>query len=293
MKVFEVVESEINEESAQRKSFFENLLYFEPVESSAATDASSVQDGNSFDFNLLIVLAMQVIFVVCIFFFSLYHVANNAHSKDTYFGQSKAAFILVFIGNVSFLIALPLVNITVYLKPNGDEEWLGWVWVIVIWWQLVYIWLICPLLFAFYGTDDKDSCGRRLWDAFRLQLPLLISIIVFLVPTYFWCNRIRIPEHEAALIGVEPNTEVDGELFYEEYNNFMFHANAVTVIIGQTLMAMFGAMGVVFLPYNLMNDWIFRPKPLLKPDFAKRQKILLPKLLKMRKEQKRLEIDRM
>ena len=73
----------------------------------------------------------------------------------------------------------------------------------------------------------------------------------------------------------------------------MFHANAVTVIIGQTLMAMFGAMGVVFLPYNLMNDWIFRPKPLSKPNFAKRQKILLPKLLKMRKEQKRLEVDRM
>mmetsp|Transcript_21119 Transcript_21119/g.25993 ORF Transcript_21119/g.25993 Transcript_21119/m.25993 type:complete len:137 (-) Transcript_21119:829-1239(-) len=95
------------------------------------------------------------------------------------------------------------------------------------------------------------------------------------------------------LVNLEANEEIAGKKYYVAYNTFMFHANAVTVIIGQLFMASFGAIGVVFLPYNLLNDWIFRPKPISKAEFSKRQKILLPKLLNLRKECKRLDADRM
>ena len=69
--------------------------------------------------------------------------------------------------------------------------------------------------------------------------------------------------------------------------------HAVTTILGQYFVSIFGGIGLVFLPYNLLNDWIFRPKALTKANFTKRQKILLPKLLNLRKEAKRLEVDRM
>lgn len=73
-------------------------------------------------------------------------------------------------------------------------------------------------------------------------------------------------------------------MYYVDYNTFVFHVHAVTTMIGQFLICIFGGIGIVFLPYNLLNDFIFRPKPSTKAKFVKRQKILLPKLLAMRKE---------
>ena len=90
------------------------------------------------------------------------------------------------------------------------------------------------------------------------------------MPTFYFANTVRIPAREAAIVGMEPNIEIDGELYFEAQNGFMFHVHAVTVIIGQLMIAVFGAIGVVFLPYNLLNDFIFRPKVLSKVDFTKR-----------------------
>lgn len=67
----------------------------------------------------------------------------------------------------------------------------------------------------------------------------------------------------------------------------------MTTWFGLLIVSIFGGIGVVFLPYNLFNDWVFRPKPLTKNDFNKRQKILLPKLINLRKEGKHLEQDGM
>ena len=64
-------------------------------------------------------------------------------------------------------------------------------------------------------------------------------------------------------------------------------------MIGMLLTTVCGGIGIIYWPYNLLNDWIFRPKPILKPDFHKRQMILLPKLLNLRREGKHLESDRM
>ena len=102
-----------------------------------------------------------------------------------------------------------------------------------------------------------------------------------------------IPENEATIVGISTNTEIDGKAYYQETLGFVFHVHAVSVIIGQLFLSVFGAMGMIFLPYNLLNDWIFRPKQITKADFVKRQKILLPMILNLRKETKLLEVDRM
>ena len=52
------------------------------------------------------------------------------------------------------------------------------------------------------------------------------------MPTFYFANTVRIPANEAAIVGMEPNIEIDGELYYEAQNGFMFHVHAVTVIIG-------------------------------------------------------------
>lgn len=75
---------------------------------------------------------------------------------------------------------------------------------------MIYIWLVCPLLFAFYETDEANSCCKRLWDAFRFQLPLLITLIVLILPTFYLLNQSKVPGATALRVGLVPNEEIDG-----------------------------------------------------------------------------------
>ena len=111
---------------------------------------------------------MQVVILIMIVAYALYHVANNAHAHDTDFGRSKMARVIVFVGVITFLISLPVVPIDVELEHRLNLDSFRWVWMCILCWQLTFIWIVCPLSFAFYGTNDKDTCCRRLWDAFRL-----------------------------------------------------------------------------------------------------------------------------
>jgi len=59
-------------------------------------------------------------------------------------------------------------------------------------------------------------------------------------------------------------------MYFVDENSLLFHLQTVTVIIGQLFISIIGGIGLIFLPYNLLNDYIFRPKPLNKVDFQKR-----------------------
>ena len=183
----------------------------------------------------------------------------------------------------------------VELVTRGDTalEVSRWFWLIFTFIQVVYIWITSPILFAYYDTDERRSNFKRLWDAIRIQLPLLITITILILPTFYLINEVRIPADKADLIDEVPNEEIDGEMYFVDKESIAQHTLAVTTILGQFFISIFGGIGVVFLPYNLLNDFIFRPKPLTEASFIKRQKIILPKLINMRKEAKKLDIERM
>ena len=66
----------------------------------------------------------------------------------------------------------------------------------------------------------------------------------------------------------------------------------VTLIIGTFFMSIFAGIGMVMLPYDLINEFVYRPKLIDKNAWVKRQRVLLPMLIKLREEGKRLEKER-
>ena len=80
----------------------------------------------------------------------------------------------------------------------------------------------------------------------------------------------KVPQEDAKLIGLEANEEIDGEMYYVATNSILEHAYAVSVMIGLFFLSVVGGLGFVFLPYNLLNDFIFRPKPISETDFKMR-----------------------
>ena len=165
-------------------------------------------------------MLLQLVLLFCIVIYALYHVANYAHSKDTKFGKSAAARIFIITGEILYLLPICYVPIDVELKTRGEGAFdvSLWIWTVLTASQMTYIWLVCPILFAFYETDDNNSCCRRLWDAFRFQLPLLITLVILIVPTFFFLNEVQIPEDKAKLCGLEPNAEIDGKSYFVAKN---------------------------------------------------------------------------
>ncbi len=59
--------------------------------------------------------------------------------------------------------------------------------------------------------------------------------------------------------------------------------------LGMLIVAIFGGVGLINMPYDLMNEFIYRPKPITPEDFNKRKKVLLPIALKLRDQGKVLD----
>ena len=91
-----------------------------------------------------------------------------------------------------------------------------------------------------------------------------------MVPTYFFLNETSVSSTNMQNTEIEPNTTIDGEPYYIDSLNFPIHMYVITCWLGLLLVSICGGIGIVFMPYNLLNDWIFRPKPIRKNDFVKR-----------------------
>ena len=95
-------------------------------------------------------------------------------------------------------------------------------------------------------------------------------MIIATVPSFFFLNSTSISEKHLEYTDLETNTEIDGEPYYVHELSFPFHISVVTTWLGMFLLSIYGGIGMIFLPYNYLNDYIFRPKPISESDFNKR-----------------------
>ena len=108
--------------------------------------------------------------LLCVFVYALFHVANYAHGGDTAFGKSTAARIFIISGEILCLISVVFIPVDVAMKTRGETalEVSRWFWIVLVFVQMTYIWVISPILFAFYESDEKDKPCKRLYTAVRL-----------------------------------------------------------------------------------------------------------------------------
>ena len=126
--------------------------------------------------------------------------------------------------------------------------------------------------------------------AVKVQMPFILVLILLTVPTYIWLNESDIPEEEAHDYGHDANAKNDrGEPIFRASLSFYWHMYMVTLTIGNLFMSLFAGIGMIMLPYDLINEYVYRPKYIDKTAWTKRQRVLLPMLVKLREEGKRLE----
>ena len=114
-------------------------------------------------------------------------------------------------------------------------------------------------------------------------MPLLLVLILLVVPTYFSSlNNYTLPADVAASYRVPTTGKA----------NFFLHTYTVTVWLGELFFAFFAGVGLIVMPYDLLMEFIYRPRPIDEKNFNRRKNILLPMIIKLRDEVKRLDKER-
>jgi len=194
-------EIEFTDESVSFTKLYEN---FDDTDVDFSTE--------DYDIDFFTIIGIQFVMLICIVFFALYHVANYAHPGDTQFGRSIAARIFCICGVILFLTPIAFVPVDCELKTRGWDasDANRFIWMTLYFPSICYIWIASPVLFAFYETNEKDRFCKRVWDALRIQLPLWLTLLILVVPTFFLLNEVHIPTGPATMLGLETNTEIDG-----------------------------------------------------------------------------------
>jgi LMBR1 domain-containing protein 1 len=206
-----------------------------------------------------------------------------------------ARFLIIFGMIISYL-QIFYIPVDVILSQAGGNQavvdfYVFWGMVCL---QLIYVWVICPITIALYESDENDPICKRILFALRIQLPMFFFLLLLAIPTFFFLNKVTVPSEYASTIDCEVNyTDDNGDTYCQMELNFLNHMHTVTVFLGVTILAIFGGIGMVFLPYNLLNDYIYRPKRIPKLEWQKRKGIILKTLVNLRNEGKKLEAENM
>ena len=60
-----------------------------------------------------------------------------------------------------------------------------WCYYGIIGMQIIFVWIVAPLLLVYYESNENDAFIKRVFKALRAQLPMIIILILLVVPTYY------------------------------------------------------------------------------------------------------------
>ena len=129
----------------------------------------------------------------------LYLIAELAHHNDTAFGKSLISRTVIWLGLTMSCIPMILVHVdfeqTIHLENySQSSSAMQSIWLLLIFVQGVYVFAICPLMIVFYESNERLTIVRRIIKSLKTQMPVFVSIILFIILTAFFARDVWIPE---------------------------------------------------------------------------------------------------
>ena len=125
-----------------------------------------------------------------------------------------------------------------------------------------------------------------MFDAFVVQIPIFFVLGSLTCISYFVLNTYTLDERTLLAYGIEPNAEctVAGQTSpcFQATMTFPEASYAVLAWLGISVFSIMGGVGFVVVPYDLFEEYIYRPKKITSDEFNQRKKVLLPKITKLR-----------
>lgn len=127
-----------------------------------------------------------------------------------------------------------------------------------------------------------------------LFLILIVVIGYYTLPGYeLNCKNSQVYNFDCNIPDVVCTPESPYTLMcYSRPFTFMESTYIVYCFLGMVAFVVFGSVGLVAYPYEILCEFIYRPKPIDSQEFKKRTKVLLPRIIESRKIGKTIEDER-
>lgn len=156
-------------------------------------------------------------------------------------------------------------------------------------------------MLVFYESNERLTIVQRALKALKAQLPFFLALTFFIVLTSLKYRDCYVPEVIAKeMFGVGPNYEdtsvTDDQGKHPKY--FIYHTSIAdhliicTSYIGWICFSIFSGVGFVALPWDLIVDYVYRPKRIDEGNFNERKELLLMYALDLRERGKKLDENR-
>ena len=102
----------------------------------------------------------------------IYMIAEFAHPNDTNFGKSIISRVVIWLGFTMSFVPIMLVHLDYEdsIEQSGQDmnkNKFNTLWLILIFFQSSYVFVICPLMIVFYESNERLSIIRRVVKALK------------------------------------------------------------------------------------------------------------------------------
>jgi len=129
----------------------------------------------------------------------------------------------------------------------------------------------------------------------KVQIPMFLFLITIVVIGYYTLPGYTLNATVAQKYDLTLNADMDSSGQYTTYFSKFTFAQSTYVVycfLGMLCFVIFGSVGIVVLPFDIIQEYIYRPKPITQSEFKKRTKVLLPRIVEARKTGKKIEDER-
>ena len=183
----------------------------------------------------------------------MYAIAYLGHSNETPFGDSKFSKLIVWFGMTIGFIPIFLVTLDAGVNSSGNHLHIFRdLWITLGIMDGAYVFIICPLMIAYYEGNENQAIITRVQRAVRSQLPMFLFILLFAVITSFIMRNVYVPEEIAWEVfdDVVITEYISGEDINEEAKKyFVFptsfgeHIMICTTFVGHLMMMLYSGVG--------------------------------------------------
>eukprot|EP00999_Lentomonas_sp_LEN2_P002199 NODE_347_length_1607_cov_39.561486_g315_i0.p1 GENE.NODE_347_length_1607_cov_39.561486_g315_i0~~NODE_347_length_1607_cov_39.561486_g315_i0.p1 ORF type:complete len:484 (+),score=72.80 NODE_347_length_1607_cov_39.561486_g315_i0:83-1534(+) len=178
----------------------------------------------------------------------------------------------------------------------------GVIWQVVLISIVVFVVVVIPFTLMYYEAADPDKGGiaEQLIAAFGYTL---LAVLVYgLALTILWLTvgNARIPYqlYESPMVVLDGKNHSPGcDTCYSSKEtldlkvSIFIYAVALLAILGWALLIVFGGIGIVALPMDLLRDWLYRPKPIGSAEYHKQRTRIGEKSHQCLKEGQALDVE--
>ena len=126
---------------------------------------------------------------------------------------------------------------------------------------------------------------------------MFLFLACFVCISFFVLNSYTLDPRTTEAYNIIPNAEctISGQTLPCYKGQFDFQMASYTVLawLGACVFSIMGGVGLVVVPYELLEMYIYRPKKIPQDKFTFRRRVLLPRIVKLRETGKKLEDQRL